>query len=242
MKNTTHLLKSLTLFLFLLANTALLSAQTAADWIGKWDGAIEIPGTKLGLSIELSQADKQWKGDLDIPVQLIKDMALDELEIEGASISFKLTQVPGNASFKGSISEDRSKISGDFMQGGATLPMSMVKEDVAKKVAAEARLAEAIVKIRPLADSLRILTKVPGLGFGIVKDGKVVLAEGFGYKNLEAKAPATAKTQFAIGSATKAFTTMSLGMLSHEGKLDWGKPVVNYLPDFKCTMNLLPKK
>lgn len=228
-----HLLKKLSFFLFLLANTALLTAQTAADWQGKWDGAIEVPGMKLELNVELSQADNTWKGNLDIPVQRILDMNLDELKIEGSTISFRLTQVPGNASFKGNISDDRTKINGDFSQGGGTFPMNLLKEDAAKKAEAAARIAVAIDKIRHLADSLRQLVKVPGLGFGIVKDGKVLLAEGFGYKNLESKAPVTAKTQFAIGSSSKAFTTMCLGMLSDEGKLDWKKPVVEYMPDFK---------
>ncbi|WP_424100333.1 serine hydrolase [Moorena producens] len=43
----------------------------------------------------------------------------------------------------------------------------------------------------------------------------------------------TSKTLFAIGSCTKAFTTMAMGILAEGGKLDWDKPVRHYLPTFK---------
>jgi len=74
--------------------------------------------------------------------------------------------------------------------------------------------------------------KVPGVGVAIVRDDEVVLCRGFGYRNLARKSPATADTLFAIGSCTKAFTTMVMGMLVDEGKLDWDRPVREYLPRF----------
>ena len=74
--------------------------------------------------------------------------------------------------------------------------------------------------------------KVPGLAMGIVKDGKVIFAQGFGYRDLEQKLPVTTKTLFAIGSCTKAFTTMAIGMLVDKGKVEWDKPVRDYLPAF----------
>jgi CubicO group peptidase (beta-lactamase class C family) len=45
--------------------------------------------------------------------------------------------------------------------------------------------------------------------------------------------PVTPQTLFAIGSVTKSFTVTTLGMLVDEGKLDWDKPVRNYLPGFR---------
>jgi CubicO group peptidase (beta-lactamase class C family) len=37
----------------------------------------------------------------------------------------------------------------------------------------------------------------------------------------------------AIGSNTKSFTTVLMAMLADSGKLDWEKPVRDYLPDFQ---------
>jgi len=75
--------------------------------------------------------------------------------------------------------------------------------------------------------------KVPGMAVAIVKDGKVVLAEGFGLRDVKNNLKVTPRTVFAIGSSSKAFTATSLGILFDEGKLDWDKPVRDYLPTFK---------
>ena len=88
-------------------------------------------------------------------------------------------------------------------------------------------------KLRTYINEIMKDSKVPGLAMGIVKDGKVILAEGFGSRDLEQKLPVTSKTLFAIGSCTKAFTTMAIGMLAEQGKVDWDKPVRNYLPAFE---------
>jgi len=75
--------------------------------------------------------------------------------------------------------------------------------------------------------------KVPGIAVTIVKDGKVIFAEGFGYRNVTEKLPVTPKTLFAIGSTSKAFTAAGMGILVDQGKLDWDEPVREYLPSFK---------
>jgi len=75
--------------------------------------------------------------------------------------------------------------------------------------------------------------KVPGVAVAAFKNGKVVLAKGYGYRNIEEKLPVTDKTLFAIGSNSKSFTATLLGMLVDDGKIDWDKPVREYLPDFR---------
>jgi CubicO group peptidase (beta-lactamase class C family) len=66
-----------------------------------------------------------------------------------------------------------------------------------------------------------------------VQDGKIILSKGYGLRDVKKNLPVTEKTLFAIGSATKSFTVTSLGVLVDQGKLDWDKPVRDYLPDFK---------
>jgi len=75
--------------------------------------------------------------------------------------------------------------------------------------------------------------KVPGLAISIVKDGKIIFAEGFGYRDVKQNLKVTPHTLFAIGSCTKAFTATAMGMLVDEGKVEWDKPVRDYLPTFK---------
>jgi CubicO group peptidase (beta-lactamase class C family) len=74
---------------------------------------------------------------------------------------------------------------------------------------------------------------VPGVGIAVVKGGKVVLAEGYGLRDVSNKLPATARTIFAIGSSSKAFTGTVLGILVDEGKVKWDKRVRDYLPTFR---------
>jgi len=72
-----------------------------------------------------------------------------------------------------------------------------------------------------------------GVAVAVVKGGKVVFSRGFGYRDVKSKAPVDADTIFAIGSASKAFCSMAVGLLVDEGKLEWDKPVREYMPDFK---------
>ncbi|WP_054950681.1 serine hydrolase [Numidum massiliense] len=74
---------------------------------------------------------------------------------------------------------------------------------------------------------------VPGAAVAVVKDDEVVMAEGFGYRDVDQRLEVTPETVFAIGSVTKSFTTAAMGVLVDEGKLDWDEPVRDYLPGFK---------
>jgi CubicO group peptidase (beta-lactamase class C family) len=75
--------------------------------------------------------------------------------------------------------------------------------------------------------------EAPGLAIAVVKNGQVIMAEGYGFRDVEKKLPVTPKTLFAIGSCSKAFTTFLMGTLVDEGTLDWDKPVRTYLPEFR---------
>jgi CubicO group peptidase (beta-lactamase class C family) len=75
--------------------------------------------------------------------------------------------------------------------------------------------------------------KCDGFAIAVVQDDKVILSKGYGLRDVKKNLPVTGKTLFAIGSATKSFTVTSLGVLVDQGKLDWDKPVRDYLPDFR---------
>ena len=62
---------------------------------------------------------------------------------------------------------------------------------------------------------------------------EVVLLKGYGLRDIENKKPVTPDTMFPIASITKQFTVASLGTLVRQGKLDWDKPVRDYMPEFR---------
>jgi CubicO group peptidase (beta-lactamase class C family) len=75
--------------------------------------------------------------------------------------------------------------------------------------------------------------KVPGVAVAVVKDGKIILAKGYGYRDVARQLPMTGATLFPIASITKSFTVTALGTLVDQGRLDWDKPVREYLPGFR---------
>ncbi len=74
---------------------------------------------------------------------------------------------------------------------------------------------------------------VPGMAVGIIKDGEVVLSEGYGVLKRGTDTPVDGNSVFAIASNTKAFIAAALGILVDEGRLSWDDPVRAYLPYFQ---------
>lgn len=75
--------------------------------------------------------------------------------------------------------------------------------------------------------------EIPGLSVVVVKDGKVVLAKGYGTRELEKNDPVDTSTLFGAMSTTKAMTAVAMGLLVDEGKVSWRDKVVKHLPDFR---------
>lgn len=112
------------------------------------------------------------------------------------------------------------------------LPKGYVRETFAGKKANrldQARLAE----LGRFVETGRKKLAVPGVSLGIVQDGKVVFAGGFGVRDLGKATPVEADTLFMIASNTKALTTLLLARLVAEGKMTWDTPVTSLLPSFR---------
>jgi len=77
---------------------------------------------------------------------------------------------------------------------------------------------------------------VPGMALAVIKGDEVILTHGFGWADIGKHMPATPDTNFAIGSATKAFNTALIGMLADEGKMGWDDPVTKHLPYFELNL------
>ncbi len=75
--------------------------------------------------------------------------------------------------------------------------------------------------------------QVPGLAVAVVSNGEVVIARGYGVRELGKPGRVDANTLFDIGSNTKAFTVAALGTLVSSGKLAWDTPVIDELHDFR---------
>ncbi|HEX2680610.1 MAG TPA: serine hydrolase, partial [Candidatus Dormibacteraeota bacterium] len=74
---------------------------------------------------------------------------------------------------------------------------------------------------------------VPGIGVGVVIKDKLVFARGYGYRDYGKKLPFTPTTVVPIASNTKLFTATAVGLLVEEGKIEWDKPVKQYVPSIQ---------
>jgi len=72
----------------------------------------------------------------------------------------------------------------------------------------------------------------PGCALGVVKDGELVYAKGYGSADLEHNIPITPSTVFYIASVSKQFVTMSVLLLEEQGKINLDDEIQVYLPDF----------
>ena len=91
----------------------------------------------------------------------------------------------------------------------------------------------ALSAIELKTDARRKELGIPGVALAIVKDDQVIYMKGLGYKDNEKQIPVTPDTQFAIGSATKAFTGLTVLMSDDEGKLSLDASPRTVLPYFK---------
>lgn len=75
--------------------------------------------------------------------------------------------------------------------------------------------------------------EIPGLAVGIIKNGEIVLLEGYGYRNTSNKKKVDENTVFGIASCSKAFAAASVAILVDEGKLNWDDKVIDHYPSFQ---------
>lgn len=97
---------------------------------------------------------------------------------------------------------------------------------------------DRVEKIRGAADEFeKIFTEnassrnIPGIAYGVVVDGDLVVSGASGVLDLENKTPSSVNSAFRIASMTKSFTAMAILKLRDEGKLSLEDPVRKYIPE-----------
>jgi CubicO group peptidase (beta-lactamase class C family) len=112
------------------------------------------------------------------------------------------------------------------------LPKGYVRETFAGRKAHRLDSAR-VAELKAFITRAQRTLEVPGISIGLVQDGEVVFASGFGVRELGKPAKVDADTMYLIASNTKPLTTLMLGKLVDEGKLSWDTPVTALLPAFK---------
>src|SRR3954447_17299518 len=73
--------------------------------------------------------------------------------------------------------------------------------------------------------------QIPGLVLLVVRDGKVVKQQGYGFADVELQAPVKPETLFQSGSMGKQFTATAVMMLVEEGKIGLDDPLTKYFSE-----------
>ncbi|HEX5965009.1 MAG TPA: serine hydrolase [Pyrinomonadaceae bacterium] len=120
-----------------------------------------------------------------------------------------------------------------FALSASLLPLSPVAAQQAAATAASKQdYSAALAAIEKAIDDKRKELGIPGISLAIVKDDQIIYLKGLGEKDIDKKLPVTPDTQFAIGSASKAFTGMLAVMSADEGKLSLDDSPKKFLPYF----------
>ena len=90
----------------------------------------------------------------------------------------------------------------------------------------------AIRKAEKFIDSLREKQDIPGISVCVGNKEKILWAEAFGYADMENKTKLSVYSTFRLGSVSKLLTSLAVGRLYQQGKLDLDVPVQQYVPDF----------
>ena len=93
--------------------------------------------------------------------------------------------------------------------------------------------AEHLKQLTTFTETAMKALGIAGAALGVVQDGKVVFADGFGVRELGKADKPDADTLFMIASNTKPLTTLMLAKLVDEKKLTWDTRVTKLLPSFK---------
>jgi CubicO group peptidase (beta-lactamase class C family) len=90
-----------------------------------------------------------------------------------------------------------------------------------------------LVDLEALVEATMQEFRVPGMAVGVVQDGALVYANGFGVMNIDTKQPVTPQSVFSMASVSKAFTGTAIMQLVETGKIDIDEPMTTYVPYFQ---------
>ena len=113
------------------------------------------------------------------------------------------------------------------------LPKGFERESFAGKTARRLGPAE-IAELKRFVTTAQGELGVPGISVGVVQDGRVAFAGGFGVRELGKKAPVDENTLFMVASNTKALTTLMLAKLVEEGQIRLGNARYRHRSDVQA--------
>ena len=101
------------------------NAELPTGYVGKWEGSLETPGGKLRLVFNLANKDGSASGTIDSLDQGAMGIPMNEISATNGAIKIAVRMVAG--SYAGKLNEDGKVLTGEWSQGGMTLPLVLNK-------------------------------------------------------------------------------------------------------------------
>lgn len=97
-----------------------------SDIDGDWEGTLDVGGQTLQVVLHITSYEDGMTAKLDSPSQNLKGASVTTIQRDGSKLKFEMKQFA--ASFEGTIDKALKTINGDWLQGGATLPLELKKK------------------------------------------------------------------------------------------------------------------
>ena len=92
--------------------------------------------------------------------------------------------------------------------------------------------AAAVGRARQIVRAVLSEQNLPGLSVAVGVGGDIVWAEGFGWADVETRAPVTPETRFRMGTASTALTAAAVGVLLERDRVKLDEEIQAYVPQF----------
>lgn len=101
-------------------------ASATTEPVGHWEGALTVEGHEVAIVVDIEREKKDtFTGEIDVPDQAVRNLALENISSDGRSVSFRMSKVPGDPVFNGSFGDDGKTISGTLTQSGESFPFAL---------------------------------------------------------------------------------------------------------------------
>jgi len=108
------------------------------------------------------------------------------------------------------------------------------KEDVSQHLPIKNPVLDSFVEeFEEFANQMFKNSKAPGAAIAVVKNGKIVFADGFGIKAIGTNDSIDIHTAFRIASVSKTFAGVLTSKMVHQNKLNWNDKVQSHFPEFE---------
>ncbi|WP_436516148.1 serine hydrolase domain-containing protein [Ekhidna sp. To15] len=124
----------------------------------------------------------------------------------------------------------------DYSFGWETLPNEVFETNF-EGIEHEKYLSE-ITRSKHITDSIHHSSKSPSISVAAMINGRIVWTYAVGFQSLTRMIPADTNTQYRIGSTSKALTSLGLGKLIQEGKVNPDSSIQFYTGRFDSKPNI----